>query len=501
MTSPDATITAGISGMQPRRPNVLFLMMDEHRPDVTGYEGNAVVRTPTLDWLARTGVVFRNAYTPSPICIPGRQSNMAGQLPMTTGCLQYGQDLEPGYRTFSRLFSRYAYATVACGKLHHMGTDQMQGWTTRIAGDTTVGQRYIPDTVDDEFARYVRPGSAPLSAAKWSDAKEIQRAGVGRGPTVVKDEYTARGACDFIQEYFASPAYDRDRRDTPLMLKVSLVQPHYPYTTDEARFTHYLNRVPLFLDQPVSPHPILSRRAVRPGVDVSEREVRRAVAAYYGMIETADAHFRAVLDALDAVGENLDDWIVVYTADHGEMLGEHGVWEKQKFYEASVRVPLIIRWPAGLTHAVGPTEPSPGPHVPRDPHVVQENVNTCDLFATLCELAGIPVPAALDSRSLVPFLSGHTGAADNWRQRYRNETVSHFGRTHLLIKWDALKYQYYGEELPEVLFDLERDPTEVQDYITDPTYAEILSAFRRRRAALGYGPDADPGYINAGYGN
>ena len=462
-------------------------MTDEHRPDVVGYEGNPVIRTPTLDWLADGGVVFRNAYTPSPICIPGRQSLMAGQLPMTTGCLRYGEDLAPDSLTFSRVFSRYAYSTVACGKLHHMGTDQMQGWTTRVAGDTSVDPRFIPERVEEEFARYV----PSLSATKWSDAKEILRAGPGRSPVVIRDEYTVRGACDFIQEYFASPFYDKQRGDRPLLLKVSLLQPHYPYIADEERFTYYLNRVPLFLDQPVSSHPFLGRRAVRPGVDVTERDLRRAVAAYYAMIETADAHFRTVIDALERVGEDVDDWIVVYTTDHGEMLGEHGIWEKQKFYEASARVPLIIRWPGGAgrgseRRGFGST-------------VVQENVNTCDLFATLCDLAGIPVPSGLDSRSLVPLLRGEAGAGEAWRRRYRNETVSHFGTTNLLIKWDDLKYQYYGEEMPEVLFDLERDPSEVTDFIGEPAYASVLAEFRRRRAALGYGPDADPAYVNAGY--
>ena len=112
------------------RPNILFLMSDEHRADVTGYEGNDIIRTPTLDEIARTGIVFRNAYTPSPICIPARQCIMSGQLPKTCGCEGW-RDLRPGHMTFARLFSQYAYETVAFGKLHHQGSDQMQGWTQR----------------------------------------------------------------------------------------------------------------------------------------------------------------------------------------------------------------------------------------------------------------------------------------------------------------------------------------------------------------------------------
>ena len=125
-----------------KRPNILFLMSDQHRADVAGFAGDTVVRTPTLDELARTGVVFRNAYTPSPICIPGRQCLMSGQLPKTCNCEGW-IDLAPGYRTFAREFSRRAYTTVASGKLHHIGPDQMQGWRTRIAPDAEISDAYI----------------------------------------------------------------------------------------------------------------------------------------------------------------------------------------------------------------------------------------------------------------------------------------------------------------------------------------------------------------------
>ena len=145
-----------------------------------------------------------------------------------------------------------------------------------------------------------------------------------------------------------------------------------------------------YLDQEVSDHPFLSQHQVRPGEDASERELRRATAAYYGMVETIDDYYGQVLDRLRQVGQDLDDWIIIYTSDHGEMLGQHGIWEKQKFYEARARVPLIIRWPKGFG----------------DGRDIDENVNLCDLFATLCDLCGISTPPGLDSRSLAPLLQG-----------------------------------------------------------------------------------------------
>lgn len=441
------------------RPNILFLMSDEHRADVTGYAGDPVVRTPVLDELARTGVVFRNAYTPSPICIPGRQALMSGQFPRTCGCESFGQDLPPGHMTFARRFSQYAYHTAAAGKLHHTGTDQMQGWLQRIGSEVQMSPHFVRERDEAAFAASV-PG---LAGVKWSDTKEVLRAGVGHSPHIVQDEYALTGALDFVQQYFTDPYYDRQQPDRSLLLKLSLNQPHYPYFTSEEKFTYYLNRVQPFLDEPVFDHPFLSQRQVRPGVDASPRELRRAVAAYYGMIETIDEMYGRTLAALEIVGQNLDDWIVIYTSDHGEMLGQHGIWEKQKFFEASARVPLIIRWPSGFAGG----------------RVIDENVNLCDLFATLCDLAELPTPAGLDSRSLAPLLRSEKADWDN-------ETISQFGGRNLMIKRDALKYQSYGQEMPEVLFDLARDPSERENFIDDPRYSEDLTTFRARRQALGF---------------
>lgn len=299
---------------------------------------------------------------------------------------------------------------------------------------------------------------------------------MGRSFGHVKDQQATDTACDFIDEYFNSPQYDREQLHQPLLLKVSLIQPHYPYQTSAEKFGYYLNRVTPFLDQTVSDHPFLGQRQVRVGIDVNQRDMRRATAAYYGMIQTIDEHYGKVLDQLRYVGEDLDDWIIVYTSDHGEMLGEHGIWEKQKFYDGSARVPLVIRWPKGFDGG----------------KVVDQNVNLCDLFATLCDLAGLEIPDGLDSRSLVPLLKDD---GKDWS----NETISQFGPHNVMIKQDHLKYQWYGKDMPEVLFDLDRDPKELTDVIDDPAYSQQVARFRKRLGALGHGPDADPNYVNAGY--
>lgn len=468
------------------RPNILFLMSDEHRADVAGFAGNRVVRTPTLDWLAQTGVVFANAYTPSPICIPARQCMAAGQLPRTCGVECYGQDLPPSSMTFARWFTEFAYGTVCCGKLHHDGPDQMQGWQRRIGSNCRLSDEYTG--VRPEEADRYRPVGQD---GKWSDAKEVIRAGVGFGEnTHVPDELALLGALRLIEARFVAPYYDRPQDHRPTLLKVSFNRPHYPYFTTADRFEYYLPRVKPYVEEAVFDHPFLSTRQVRPGHDASVRELTRATAAYYGMIDEIDTDYGKVLEALRRAGQDLDDWIIIYVSDHGEMLGEHGVWEKQKFFEGSARVPLIIRWPQRFA-----------------PRVVSENVNLCDLFATLCDLAGLPLPpadrtvngAGLDSRSLVGLMEGNVSAGNGWD----DETVSQFGASNLMIKQGSLKYHFYARPdcaaAPEVLTDLSRDAAERANFINLPEYAPAVERFRRRRDELGFGPAGKAGYRNAGY--
>ncbi|MCH2176453.1 MAG: sulfatase-like hydrolase/transferase [Lentisphaeria bacterium] len=450
------------------RPNILFLMSDEHRADVSGFAGNPVVRTPFLDQLARSGAVFNNAYTASPICVPGRQCLMSGQLPKTNGCEGW-KDLPPFTNTFASQFAKHAYHTVCVGKLHHEGPDQMQGWTQRPYSDTHVAPNAIEGFKHNEASMYAKPEGT----GKWSNQKEIVRAGIGHGPYQIFDQQVVNVTNQFIHNHWVDSFYDRPAGFRPTLLKVSLLQPHYPYLAEEEKFDYYLNRVSIYNEETCD-HPVLSFSQQHEPVEVSQRDIRRCTAAYYAMIEKADEHFMTVVNELEKAGHDLDDWIIIYTSDHGEMLGQHGIWEKTRFYEASVKVPLIIRWPKGFEGGIE----------------IDENVNLCDLYATLCELAGIEIPDGLDSRSLVPLLNGES---NDWS----NESISQYGSDHVMIKQDHLKYQYYGDA-PEVLFDLEKDPSESINYIDTPSYQKEVVKFRERLATLGHGPNAQK-YINAGY--
>jgi choline-sulfatase len=461
--------------MSAQRPGILILMSDEHRADLAGFAGNRVVRTPNLDELARTGVVFANAYTPSPICVPARQCIMSGQLPRTCRCDGAWMDLAPGYHTYARRFAQYAYESVCAGKLHHIGTDQMQGWTRRLCPDAEVHDKYRQGLIREEYLAFKRDR---LGGRKTNeDLVREARGQPGRHQRF--DLRATEDAEDFVRSCFGGGRGDAGAASRrAVLLKLSLTQPHYPFFTERALFDYYYDRVPIFADQPCE-HAVLSQSQIEEPVRVTADEIRRATAAYYGMVETVDACYGRLLGALRGVGQDLDDWIIVFLSDHGEMLGEHGIWEKTRFYEGSVRVPLIIRWPRRFQGG----------------RVVRENVSLCDLFATLCDLAGIPCQPGLDSRTLVPLMEGR--AAD-----WSGEVVSQIrrrGRDHVMIKRGDLKYQHYGPDVPEVLFDLASDPGETRNLAADPAYGPAMADFRRRLGELGYGPQADPGYVNAGY--
>ena len=433
-------------------PNILFLMSDEHRFDITGFSGNSIVRTPNLDRLAKDAVIFTNAYTPAPVCVPARQCMAVGKYPSECGVKKFEDDLPPSSQTFAAQFTRFGYRTVAAGKLHHHGTDQMQGWQVRVAGDCEISSRFAQNQNSPAFTK-------PAIANKWDEKKEIQRAGAGCSGYARRDQLAVEGLKNTIYEQFVDGFYDRALPDQPVLLYLGLLNPHYPYIADENLFNYYLNRVqPYENDQPF-PHDFLracpnTGGPLIRGKDISERDLRRAMAAYYANIETIDRQYGEILHELEQAGQDLDDWIIIYTSDHGEMLGEHAIWEKQKFFEGSARVPLFIRYPKRFA-----------------PKVVDKNVNLIDLYATLCQLCGPAVPNDVSSRSLTDLMDGN---AEQWE----NETLSEWAGN-LMIKRENLKYQLYADG-SEVLFDLAADPQENTNAADDPAYHDILISLRRR---------------------
>ena len=414
-------------------------MADEFRFDAAGVMGNSIARTPNLDRLAAGAVVFDNAYTPSPVCVPGRQCLATGRFPRRAGCQHFNEDIAPNSPTFARWFSERGYYTVACGKLHHRGPDQMQGWIHRIGAETAV--RW-----PEAFA-----SRSQVGRRKWLGAPDVLEAGVGVSPLGLHDDLTVHGACDFLRAHFGGMYLVPT--DVPLFLKVSLQQPHFPLRTEQELFDYYYDKVPVYENQPASDNPLLNIGRLDESEGVTTEAIRRATATYYGMVEKTDHRIGEVLQTLEACGQDLDDWVIVFTADHGEMLGEHGLWEKRKFYEGSARVPMFIRGP-GLEAGRNATF-----------------VNLVDLYPTLAAQAGLPAPSDIDGRDI---FNPDRGA---------DETFSQHGEDRFMLRTGKWKY-IVMEDGSETLFDLAQDPGELVNAISHPDHAEIAAQLRARLATF-----------------
>jgi choline-sulfatase len=235
-------------------------------------------------------------------------------------------------------------------------------------------------------------------------------------------------------------------------MMVSLQQPHFPLLTEPDLLDYYHDRVPVNWNEPRAGHPDLDKGRLGPEEGVTEADARRATAAYYGMVEQTDRRIGEVLRALEEAGHNLDEWAIVFTADHGEMLGQHGLWEKRKFYDASVKVPLFVRAP-GVT---------PG-------HSAQV-CNLVDLFPTFTELAGLPTPDGLSGQSL--FASGRS-----------DTTFSQYNGEQYMVRDGDWKYLRFPET-EEVLFELATDPAELVNRACDPACSGVLAGLRSQLDAF-----------------
>jgi choline-sulfatase len=416
--------------------NILFLMADEFRFDAAGFGGNSVARTPNLDRLAAGARIFENAHTPSPVCVPGRQCLATGKYAHQIDCERFSDDIAPGSQTFARWFSDHGYYTVVCGKLHHRGPDQMQGWMHRIGAETAV--RWPSQYAD----------RSQIGRRKWAGAADLKNAGTGVSPLGIHDDYSVRGARDFLrmQPLYAVPT------DIPLLMMVSLQQPHFPLLTEPDLLEYYHDRVPVYWDEPRAGHADLDKGRLGPEEGVSEEDARRATAAYYGMVEQTDRRIGEVIRALEEAGHNLDEWTIIFTGDHGEMLGQHGLWEKRKFYNASVKVPLFVR----------------GPGI--EPGRTAQICNLVDIFPTLTRLAGLPTPDGLSGSSL--FATG------------RDETTfSQYNGEQYMVREGLWKYLRFPDT-DEVLFDLSSDPGEQTNRAQDPACAARLASLRAKLEAF-----------------
>ena len=452
-----------------RQPNFLIIMSDQHNPHIMGCAGDPFIRTPNLDRLAASGMKFGNAYCAAPVCVPSRMTFMTSKPCAEIDVWANGDMLDSREPTFAHALNEQGYQTVLCGRMHFRGPDQQHGFERRIFGDlydaTWAEVGYEPHVLGPTggMCRAGTFGSVPnqLNAPQKGFFKQgkasVIASSAGKTALEAYDEHVVERAIAFL----TNAEYDPDR---PLAMVVGLFLPHNPYLCPKRLFDDYYNRVNVpHVDEEwlAALHPAARARWER-YQGLSEEEHRRARAAYYGLTEVMDGMTGQILDALykGPLGENA---VVVYTSDHGDMTGEHGMWMKSSFLEASVRVPMIWSWPG---------------HVPEGA-VNNNTVSLLDVGTTLAAWAGRPAPWG-SGRSMAPLLTGE--GDEDWPDEACADS-----RANRMIRSGPFKLNYYHGYEEVELFDLEADPEENHDLRNDPAYRSVREGLLARLRR-----DADP---------
>jgi len=429
------------------RPNVLILMGDEHPVFMSGCYGHRSVRTPTLDGLAARGVVFDAAYCPSPICAPSRAAMMTGRHVHTVQVWDNAAPLRCDWPTFAHSFSAAGYRTILCGKMHFVGPDQLHGF----------GERWTQDIYPATFD-WTRSNRRETAVNDGQNIDRVFEAGEGWTRDMDYDEEVV-----FRAEY-GLRRIARQRERPPFMMCVSLTGPHYPYRAPSRYWNMYCDDD---VDLPVIPDDYRDRDHVY--VDWLRRHGKfdrlvpdevciRARRAILGRITMVDDYLRRILSLLRREGLERDT-IVVYASDHGDMMGEHGLWYKNAAYEWSSRSPWLMA----------------GPGVA--PRRIDEAVSLLDLGPTLCGLAGVtPIYDRTDGRDLSDLLRGERepGTGQAIMENY-GEGVWRGWR---MIRQGQHKMTYVPGYEPE-LYDLAADPDEWRDVAGDPAYAKVRADLER----------------------
>jgi choline-sulfatase len=438
------------------RPNILLLMADQLAAPTLPVYGNPRVIAPNLARLAGRGVVFDSAYCNFPICAPSRFSMLSGRLPHAIDAFDNASEFPAATPTMAHYLRRAGYRTILCGKMHFVGPDQLHGYEERLTTDIYPADfSWTPDWLKGPAYRPTGVSMRPVLEA---------------GPCVRSLQIDYDDAVEF---HGVQRIYDlaREPEARPFFLTVSFTHPHPPFVTGQRHWDLYRDED---IDDPrVAPIPCekldehsrwLHVAHAQDLYTVTAADVRRARRAYYGMVSYVDEKIGGVLRALEETGL-ADDTLVVFAGDHGEMLGERGMWFKQTFYEWSVRVPLIVS--------------QPGRYAPRR---VAAHVSLVDLLPTFLDAATDRRPPEpvdrLDGCSLVPLMSGEDqGAERSVISEYSSEGVCAASR---MLREGRYKY-IITRGLAPMLFDLAADPDELRDLAGQPAHADVQ---RRMHARL-----------------
>ena len=433
------------------RPNFLIIVVDQLNGTFFPDGPADWLHTPVLSELAGRSRRFSNCYTASPLCAPARASLMSGQLPSRTGVYDNAAEFASDIPTFAHHLRRAGYATTLSGKMHFVGPDQLHGFEQRMTTDVYPADfGWTPD--------YGKPGER----IDWWYHNLGSVTGAGVAEITNQLEYD-----DEVAHHARARLYDfaRGADDRPWCLTVSFTHPHDPYVARRKYWDLYEDCEHLDPDIPPlaweerDPH---SKRLLDAcdwrGFEITPEHVRRARRGYFANISYLDERIGELLEILRTTRQ-AEDTVVVFTSDHGDMLGDRGMWVKMSFFDASARVPLMVSAP-GL--APGRTDTP---------------VSTLDLLPTLCDLAGIdmaPSAGLLDGESLLPVAAGAPRAPVP--VEYAAE-----GTIAPMISLRDGRYKFNHCEMdPPQLFDVDADPHERDNLAERPENAELVAAFMTR---------------------
>ena len=435
-------------------PNILIFMVDQLAGPFFPDGPADWLHAPNLRALSARSVRFANAYTASPLCAPARAAFMSGQLPSRTGVYDNAAEFRSDIPTFAHHLRRAGYRTALSGKMHFVGPDQMHGFEERLTTDIYPADfGWTPD--------YRRPGER----IDWWYHNMGSVTGAGVAEITNQLEYD-----DEVAFHATQKVYDFARAaDTrPWMMTVSFTHPHDPYVARRKYWDLYEGcalltpQVPAVPFEDQDPH---SQRILRASdwhsYTLTEDMVARSRRAYFANISYIDDKIGEVLAALEATRQEA---VIVFVSDHGDMLGERGLWFKMTFFEGSARVPLMICAP-GLT-----------------PGVIGHPVSTLDVMPTLCDLAGVALDEIrpwTDGTSLLPLATGQGG-----RRAVPMEYAAEASETPMVGlrkgRWKLILCPLD----PDLLFDLEADPQELHNLAPLAEHAATLAELKDEARAL-----------------
>ncbi len=430
------------------RPNILLIQADQLAANALSTYGNATVKDPNIRALADEGVVFGNCYCNLPMCGPSRASMHAGRMPFAMGMYDNANEFHADIPTFCHYLRGMGYRSELSGKMHFVGPDQMHGYEKRHT--TEIYPANFAWTVDWSKGREYRPTNLTMAPI------------VESGPAVrtLQMDYD-----DEVAFHGKQALYDLARKgdDRPFQLTISFTSPHSPFVIGQEYWDRYDHDAiespavpPLALDDMDHLSRNLHFCQARDKFTVTDDHRRMARHGYYGMISYIDDKVGEIMQVLRDTGLS-DDTIVVFTADHGEMMGERGMWFKQHFFEWAARIPFIV-W--------APERFKPGR--------VSQNISLIDMMPTFLDLAAggefTDYAAPCDGNSLVPALEGHA-------EQLSDVVISEFaadGSTgpSRMVKKGKWKLMWL-EGRDTLLYDLEADPLELTNLSGTPEVAEI----------------------------